>query len=307
MTELATFTPNPTIDIACEVERLVPTHKLRASGERHDPGGGGINVARVYVRLGGDARCVYLAGGAGGQALDGLLDLHLLVRARVPIRGETRMCTTVRERASGLEYRFVPEGPEIAEPEWRACLDVLAATRCRYLVASGSLPRGMPDDFYARVAAGAAERGQRFVLDSSGRGLASGLAAGGVFLVKPSLDELASLAGHPLVDDGDIEAAALALVARGAAELVAVTMGARGALLASAAGCLRQAPIPVVTASAVGAGDSFLAAMVHALVQGWPLEEACRFGNAAGAAAAMTPGTDLAPAAEIHRLYAGSA
>ncbi|WP_305097190.1 1-phosphofructokinase family hexose kinase [Croceibacterium aestuarii] len=303
MFEIATLTMNPTIDVALEVDRIRHTHKLRGHSETHAPGGGGICVARVFVRLGGNARCYYLSGGPMGAALDGLLDLHQLVRKRIPIGGETRLCTTVYDRESGKEYRFMAEGPVVAEAEWRACLDAIAEVRCDYLVASGSLPQDVPADFYARVARVAEKRGIRFVLDSSGPALAQGLAGPPVFLVKPSLGEFRALTGLPLESEDAIAAAAAELARRGPAEHVVVTMGRDGALLANADGVLRLPSPQVTTASATGAGDSFVAAMVHALASGRDVREAFRFGMAGGAAAVLTPGSGLAPAAEIHRLY----
>ena len=215
MMSIVTLTLNPTVDLSFEVDRIQHTHKVRGRNERHDPGGGGINVARVFVRLGGNARCYYLSGGATGAALDGLLDLHQLVRSRVPIRGETRISTSVFESESGREYRFVTSGPTVSEDEWTACEALLAQAQCDYLVASGSLPLGVPEDFYARVARMAAGRGIRFVLDSSGAGLAQGLAGGGVFLAKPSIGELQAVTGHDLESEDAIVEAAGAIVGRG--------------------------------------------------------------------------------------------
>lgn len=304
MTKIATLTMNPTIDVALEVDRVAPTHKLRGRDELHAPGGGGICVARVFVRLGGNARCYYLSGGPMGVALDGLLDQHQLVRTRIATEGESRLCTTVFERETGQEFRFMAEGPIVSESEWQACLDALSDAKCEYLVASGSLPRGVPPDFYARVGAIAREHGMRFVLDSSGPALAQGLARGNVFLAKPSLDELQALTGQALATDEAIAAAAAAIVARGDAEHVAITMGPDGAMLVDKEGVLRLPAIPVPTASAVGAGDSFVAAMVHALASGWTAQEAFRFGMAGGAAAVLTPGSGLAHPKDIRRLYA---
>jgi len=305
MMSIATLTLNPTVDVSFEVDRIFHTHKMRGGNERHEPGGGGINVARVFVRLGGGARCYYLSGGATGAALDGLLDLHQLVRTRVPIEGETRVSTSVFERETGREYRFVTSGPSVSEEEWTACEARLSEARCDYLVASGSLPLGVPEDFYARVARVAAERGIRFVLDSSGAGLAQGLAGGGVFLAKPSIGELRALTGQDLEGEAAIVEAAGAIVRRREAQHVAVTMGRGGAVLVNASGAIRLPAMPVDALSAVGAGDSFLAAMVHALASGRDPAEAFRFGMAAGAAAVLTPGTGLARTDDILRLYAG--
>lgn len=307
MIDVVTLTPNPTIDVSFEVDEVRPIHKMRGRAERHDPGGGGVNVARVIAGLGGTCRCCYLTGGATGLALDRLIEQQGLDRQRIVIAGETRVSTSVVDRSSNLQYRFVTEGPEVAANEWGQCLRLLSAMPCRYLVASGSLPRGAPDDFYAQVGALAARQGSRFVLDSSGRGLAGGMANAGVFLVKPSLGELAVLVGRELSTDQLIAEAAQSLVRRGAAEHVAVTMGAEGAVLVNAGGILRLPAIATEAVSSVGCGDSFLAAMVHALASGKDTTEAFRFGLAGGAAATLAPGTSLGQPADIYRLYAAGA
>lgn len=304
MKSIATLTMNPTIDVSYEVDQIEPTIKLRAINERYSPGGGGLNVARIFVRLGGNARCVYLSGGATGPALDGLLDLHQLVRTRVPISGPIRLATAVFEKATGKEYRFTPQGPTVTECEWRDCLSLLEEVDCDILVASGSLPQGAPSDFYARVSQLMLQRGIATVLDSSGDGLVNALTEGKFLLLKPNLAELQQITGRELTDIDEIGREASALINRGTAELVAVTMGDRGALLASKAGVICLPAIEVEARSAVGAGDSFLAAMVHRLARGDEPIEAFRFGMAAGAAAVLTPGTDLAYLPDVERIFA---
>ncbi len=302
MKSIATLTMNPTIDVAYEVSEVRHTHKIRATREYHNPGGGGINVARVYVRLGGHARSYYLSGGATGVALDGLLDLHQLVRTKIAIAGETRIAANVAETSSGREYRFVPAGPEVSEPEWTACLEALARVECDYLVASGSLPPGVPDDFYARVGALVRPRGIRMVLDSSGPALREGLAGGGIHLVKPSVGELRQLVGRDLPDAPAVAQAARELVASGKAQIVAVSMGHEGALLAHDGDTLHLPALDVEAKSTVGAGDSFVAGMVYALSDGQDIASAFRYAMAAGTAAVLHPGTDLARPDDIARM-----
>lgn len=303
MNRIATLTMNPAIDISYEVERVFHTHKIRAQEEKYAPGGGGINVARVIARLGGTARCHYLSGGATGAALDGLLDLHQLVRTRIPIAGQTRVATAVLERETGKEYRFTPAGPEVSEAEWQGALDSLREVQCDTFVASGSLPRGVPADFYARAAAILRERGIAVVLDSSGEALRQGLAGGNVMLVKPSQGELQQLLGRTLAGPAEIAQAASAIVASGQARIVTVTMGHEGAVLAHGGETLYLPALPIVAQSAVGAGDSFVAGMVHALGRGWPPAEAFRYAMAAGSAAVLSPGTGLAHPEDIERLF----
>lgn len=304
MKNIATLTMNPAIDVAYEVPRMVHTHKMRTFGEYHCPGGGGINVARVFVRLGGDARCYYLSGGATGVALDGLVDLHQLVRRNIPISGQTRVSTVVLEQETGKEYRFVPPGPPVSAQECDKCLEALSRVDCDMLVASGSLPPGVPSDFYASVGKLMRARGVEFIVDTSGPALAATLAAGGVRLVKPSLGELGQLCGRELESIEDIAEASMDIVQRDQAELVAVTMGSHGAMLARQEGTLFRPAVSVEARSAVGAGDSFLAAMVHALARGWDPVDAFRYGIAAGSAAVLTPGTNLAHANDIEELFA---
>ena len=304
MKTVATLTMNPTIDLSYEVDRLVPTLKMRARNERYAPGGGGINVARVFVRLGGNARCYYLSGGATGQTFDGLVDLHQLVHTRILISEPTRVATAVYEKETGEEYHFTPAGPTILASEWQACLVRLEEADCDILVISGSLPQGVPADFYARVVARMAKRGIETVLDTSGDALAHGVAGGKLMLIKPNIAELQQLVNRTLDDPREIAEAAEAIVAKGHTRLVAVTMGNRGALLASEAGSTIFPALPIEAKSAVGAGDSFVAAMVHALARGCDPLDAFRHGIAAGTAAVMTPGSDLAYPADIKKISA---
>lgn len=302
MQTLATLTMNPTIDVSYDIARMHHTHKMRTDNEWYAPGGGGINVARVFVRLGGQARSYYLSGGATGPALDGLIDQHQLVRTRIAIEGPTRVASAVLERETGKEYRFTPQGPTISEREWGECLDRVAEADCGIMVLSGSLPPGVPDDFYARVARRLRPRGIEIVLDSSGAGLAHGIDAGDLLLVKPSLGELRQYVGRALEGEEAIAGAAMDIVRAGKARLVAVTMGRDGAVLARAQGPVFLPALPIEAASAVGAGDSFVAGMVYALCSGQGDVQAFRLGLAAGSAAVLRPGTGLAHAEDIARL-----
>jgi len=148
------------------------------------------------------------------------------------------------------------------------------------------------------VARQAKARGSRVIVDSSGPGLAGALAES-VFLVKPSRRELAALLGRDARTPADQEALAREVVDDGQAEVVALTLGAEGAVLATRDQTLRLASPPV---EAVSAGDSFVGAMVCALAKGRSAVEAFAHGIAAGAAAAMTPGTELCRRADMERL-----
>lgn len=301
---VATLTMNPAIDGSCEAEAVFPTHKIRTHDERYDPGGGGINVARVLARLGASVEVIYLAGGATGALLDELLDQHGLERFRLPIHDHTRQSLAVYERSSGKEFRFVPDGPLVSEAEWQAAFDHAVGLDHGWLVASGSLPRGVPVDFYARLAAALAGRDMRLVVDTSGPALAAALEQGGLYLVKPSLGEFETLIGRPLPDVRAVGEAAMGLVSAGKAAHVAVSMGHEGAVLAHAGGVIVRPALEVQVKSATGAGDSFVGGMVHGFLSGEDAAGAFRWGMAAGTAAVLSPGTDLCHPDAVRQMWA---
>lgn len=303
MTDILTITLNPALDVATSCDQLQPSHKLRCTHAERFPGGGGINVARVVQRLGGDCLALYLAGGVVGDRLQNLLQAEQVPSHRLPIADETRESFSVLETSTGREYRFVLPGPDVTAQEWQACVDFLAAVDPppRYVVLSGSLPPSLAIDSYAQLAALARSRGCKVVLDSSGAPLAAALASG-VYLIKPSLRELSDLTGVNLEDEAQWCPAAESLVQGGRAELVALSLGERGAMLFSAQGAWRADALKVDVKSTTGAGDSFLAAMVWALNQGITLPEAFRYGVAAGSAALLHTGTSLCQADDVAHL-----
>jgi len=302
MTDVATLTMNPALDVATSTDKVVPADKLRCASPRFDAGGGGINAARVVHELGGTAVAVFPAGGMAGQALMRLLAEARLDCEAVPIAGATRESFTVDEGSTGQQFRFVLPGPELSETEQEALLATIVGLSPvpRVLVMSGSFPPGLVPDFMARVGAAVRQLGTRFILDTSGPALQ---AARGAFLVKPNLRELGEALGREVCGEADEAAGARELIAHGTAEVVLLSLGSRGALLVADGIEERLPPIPVVARSAVGAGDSMLGAVALALAQGRSLAEAARYGMAAGAATLMTPGTELCRRADVERLF----
>lgn len=300
---IATLTMNPALDISFAVERMTPTRKLRCQGVRADAGGGGINVARAIRRLGGRSRAILLAGGGAGERIQAMLRSERVAHLAIPIAGETREDFTAQELATGAQYRFVLPGPKLRRADCAAALEAIAAMQPRpaILVASGSLPPGAPLGFYAELARLAHRLGIRLALDASGAPLRRALAAG-VWLVKPNLGELQALVGRPLPDLESRLAACEALVRSRKAELVALSLGAEGALLVGRDVAWRAAAPRVTALSTVGAGDSFMAGLVFALASGASADEALRQAVAAGAAALTAPGTQLCHRRDVEAL-----
>lgn len=306
MPDIVTLTFNPALDVSTGCAEVRPTIKLRCTAPRVDPGGGGINVARVIHALGSDVLAVAPLGGTTGQRLGELMAKSGTPFRSLPIAGETRESFCVDDHSRGAQYRFVLPGPTLSLTEQHACQSWLEALEPppRFVVVSGSLPQGIAPGYLAELGTWCRTVGARLVLDVPGDALRD---AGrcGAFLAKPNFEELEALAGMPIKTPRDEEAVAHRLVKDGVAEIVLVSLGARGALAVSAAEAFRVAAPAVTLCSAVGAGDSMVAGVVHALGRGMPLAAAVRFGVAAGSAALATPGTGLAPPDLIHRLYRG--
>lgn len=303
MPDIVTITINPAIDLFVNVGRIVPERKLRCSAPRRDAGGGGINVARVAHRLGGDVAAIYPTGGAIGKLLHRLVEREGIDSMVTPSHVETRENFTAFETETGEQYRFVLPGSKLHRAEWEAVLEKLTSLpdKPRFVVASGSVPPGVPDDFFARAARCAKQLGASIIIDTSGASLGAALEEG-VTLIKPNQNELNEYTGRKLENDADRAAACRDLIARGWAEAVALTLGHDGAMLVTKEQAWRAQPMNIEAVSAVGAGDSFLGGMVSALAAGKEWPEAFRVAMAAGTAAVMTAGTELCSKADVERL-----
>ncbi|PUE32298.1 phosphofructokinase [Limnohabitans sp. Jir61] len=302
MTDILTITINPALDVLTTIDKVSDTHKMRCGPTLKHPGGGGVNVARVLHRLGANCVSVYLAGGVTGERHHKLMSAEKVRCHVIPIAEETRESFTAHETSSGNDFRFVLPGPHVSAAEYEACFDFVAKHMPKkFLVISGGIAPGVPENFYARLTTLAKQHNVRVVLDANGPALAEALKVG-VYLFKPSLRELRDLTGQALPDEASQMEAAQQLIQSGQAEIVAVSLGAEGAMVVSASEhwCARSIKVDVQTT--IGAGDSFVAAMVWALNRDESLRKAFQFGMASGAAALLAPGTSLSQAADIAQL-----
>jgi 6-phosphofructokinase 2 len=303
--QIVTLTMNPALDITTSVDVVRPTDKMRCQTTRYDPGGGGINVARVANVLGASVSAVFTAGGPAGALVASLVADEGVPCQQVDIAAPTRESFTVNENSSGKQYRFVLPGPRLSAAEQSRCLRRLRAQAesADLVVASGSLPPGVPPDYYQRVADICQDADSRLVLDTSGGGLQH--IASGVHLLKASVRELGERVGRLLATESEQLAAARSLVENGCAQVVLVSLGSRGALLATRHVSQRFSAISVRGGgSGVGAGDAMVGAITTGLSRGWPLVKSVRLGIAAGAAMSMTPGTEVCSRADIEKLFA---
>jgi len=293
MSAIVTITLNPAIDKSTSVPMLVPERKLQCSTPVFEPGGGGVNVARAIIRLGGSATAVYLGGGYSGKFFDSLLNSERVPAVRVPIAGHTRENLIVTDNTTHAQYRLDMPGPVVDKCEWQRLLEVIRGIDdIDYLVASGSLAPGVPADIFASFGAIAAIKGARFIVDSSGPALKEALREG-VYLIKPNIRELAGFAGVNTLNEMEIAEVAKQIIERKRCEVIVVSMGGAGAMLVTADLSVKIPAPGVQRVSTVGAGDSMLAGIIYSLVAGKDILEATQFGVACGTAATLNPGTAL--------------
>lgn len=299
-----TLTMNPVIDKSAVVDRVVPEDKLRCHEVRFDAGGGGINVARAVNELGGEVTALFLAGGCNGERLTKLLENEGVSNHRISIDQKTRENLIFYEKETSQQFRFGMPGPELADDTCEKVLHWISQVDLapQFLVTAGSLPPKVPDDFYGKIVEEASQRDIKVIVDSNGETLRQALSAQ-PFMVKPNLRELGHLVGSEMESDEQIESAARKLVDDEKCDICMVTMGAGGALWVSGTDtCQLRAPT-VRIRSKVGAGDCTVAGIVLALSRGWTERESLALGIAAGAAAVMTPGTELCRREDVERLY----
>jgi 6-phosphofructokinase 2 len=298
-----TVTLNPTVDKSTSVSKVMPEHKLRCSQPHSDPGGGGVNVARVVHELGGDATAIWTRGGHVGALLDSLLEKEGIAHRPIAIEDVTREHLIVYEDASEQQYRFGMPGPRLSREEVDAVIETVTKHNASpdYLVLSGSLPGGVEDDIYARIARDMPDD-CRVILDTRSDVLARSLETP-VFLIKPNVRELGQLAGREINSDEEIIGFSQDLIEKHSVQVVVTSLGSGGAILVMADDAEQLRSPTVKIRSKVGAGDSMVGGMVTGLSKGWSVRDAVRFGIAAGSAAVTTEGTRLCRREDVERLY----
>ena len=303
MSKILTITLNPTIDKSTFVQSLIPDQKLRCGEAKFEPGGGGINVSRAIKRLGGNSTAWFLAGGHFGNFFIELIHKKEILYQAFKIKNETRESLILFEESNQNQYLLDMIGPEVKEEEWQNLLKAIEdLNSVEYIVASGSLPPGIPLDFYGRIAKIAKNKGIKFILDTSGKALKIALDEG-VYLCKPNLKELGLLVGLEKLDIETAKIKAKEIIDSQKSEVVLVSLGPDGALLVSKDFTKHILPPYAEKKSTVGAGDSMVAGMTFSLSQGKTLLEAFRYGIASGTAATMNAGTTLCKQEDADALY----
>lgn len=304
MSSIFTITFSPCIDKSTSIHSLIPEKKLKCAAPKMEPGGGGINVARAIKKLGGEATAIFPSGGYTGKFFNHLMEKENVPSVIIESINETRENIIVLEESSNNQFRFGMPGTRLSEKEWKQCLNAVEEiSNPEFIIASGSLPPGVPLNIYAQLAKIANQKNAKFIVDTSGEPLERAVEEG-VYLLKPNLGELSSLADKKELQPGGIKNIARGIIAKGKCEVMVISMGAAGAMLVTNDMAEIFTPPPLIRKSTVGAGDSMVAGIIFYLSQGKGLPEAVQYGVACGTAATMNPGTELCRKEDADRLFA---
>jgi len=299
---IATVTLNPSLDKTVTVEGLVIDEANRWTSLRQDPGGKGINVSRVLHELGNETIAYGFIGGIDGQILEHLLGEQGVPHDFTPINGQIRSNFIITNLKTRRQTRIDAPGPHVSRDELEDLVGKLTHIKPKpdFLVLAGSVPPGVPDDIYRQLIEEAKKHGVKTVLDSDDEWLKEGIKAK-PNVIKPNVHETEELLEEKLRDEAAIIQALRTLVTQGI-EVVAISRGKDGLIVANEGKILKVIPPQVEIRSTVGAGDSAVAGLVLKLSQGDGIEEACRLAVAAGTAATLTPGTELCRRQDVERL-----
>jgi 1-phosphofructokinase len=299
---ISTVTLNPAIDKTIYVSKLIPNDTNRVTKVEIDAGGKGVNCARMLKKLGVDTSVITLLGGTTGDIVKCVLDKEGIPVECVITDKPTRTCicieegtgippTTLNERGGPIEHSELVSLFELAKDISR---------KSSYVVFGGSVPTGINQDVYKVLIDIASAGGAKSILDADGEALAIGMKAR-PFMIKPNLDEVERLLGLEFESQSDVARAALTLGEQGI-ELVVISMGKQGAI-ACYQDLIYHASVPAIKCiSTIGSGDSMVAGMLCALEQGADISDALKLGCAAGAATAMSGGTDIGSKEDVDKL-----
>lgn len=299
---ILTITLNPCIDKSSIVNKMKPESKLRCSEVVHEAGGGGINVSKALKRLKVPSVALFPSGGHNGAMLCSLLRKEQILYHSFETAVETRENWIVLESETNNQFRFTFPGHAIEPEVIERLVEEISSFHPQYIIASGSLPMGLSEEFYTHIIRASAAVGAKCIVDTSGPALEA-LKGQHAFLIKPNIGELSRLLGLESLEKKEVPAAARQVIALGYAEIVVVSMGPDGAWLITASEQHFVAAPPVEKKSTVGAGDSMVAGITYALHRGLSLKEALAWGVACGSAATMNQGTQLFKAADAEEQF----
>lgn len=303
MSKIVTITFNPCIDKSTTIAALMPEKKLKCTTPKLEPGGGGINVSRALKKLGGESIAIFPSGGYTGKFFNHLMVNEKITTIIINTLNETRENIIVLDKSENKQYRFGMPGTELMTAEWQRCLAaVQKIDDVAFVVASGSLPPGVPLNIFAQLSIITKNKNAKFIVDTSGEALRYAVEEG-VYLLKPNIGELSMLASQKNISLQEATKVARAIILKAKCEVMVISMGEEGAMLVTKDITEIIKPPAVIRKSTVGAGDCMVAGIVYYLSMRKNIVEAVKYGVACGTAATMNSGTELCKKYDAENLF----
>jgi 1-phosphofructokinase family hexose kinase len=299
---ILTLTINPAIDHNVSVDRLVFEDRAYILSTDESAGGRGINASRVIHSFGGQTLAILTSGGKSGARLEELVRAHGFPVEVARIRNEIRTNLTITDK-QGLTVKLNEAGPMMDKRELDGLekITVRQLEHADWLMLCGSVPPGVPPDFYARLIETARKKKVRTVLDTDGDALQAGMEARPTVL-HANQHEAERLLNAALLTRAHFLDAARKLHAMGPASAI-LSLGSRGAIGVNGKSTFEALPPRVDALCPIGAGDALAAAFAWAMVNHNNFEDAVRWGVAAGTAKAKLPGVSFASLQETEHVY----
>ncbi|UAL51795.1 MULTISPECIES: 1-phosphofructokinase family hexose kinase [Metabacillus] len=293
---------NPAVDIRYSVPEFQPGNINRPVLKEKTAGGKGLNAARVLSLLGYKPLFITgFSGGKQGEWIQSELDCSSIPYHFQEIKEETRTCIAILSSCSQTEV--LEAGPEISESEMKNFIDLFRAKvkEASLIILSGSLPKGVPADFYRTLGEIIKLEKKRMLLDSSGESLKYGIEAS-PFLIKPNLQELSQLLKRKQLSVEEAIKGALSLCEKGVCYTL-VSLGSDGAILASEKGVWKAVLPSIEIKNPVGSGDSMLAGAAFGMQLHLHPGDLLRFACACGTANAAEEKTGFIKESTVMELY----
>lgn len=299
---IITVTLNASVDKLFLVEQFLPNTVMRVKACYNSAGGKGLNVSRVAALAGEKVLATGFVGGYAGEYIRSMLERDGINSEFITIQGETRSCINVRDLSTGKHSEFLEPGAQVGESDLEKFLSLYQQVikESQVVAISGSMPKGVPVNFYGKLVSMAKLQGKTVILDTSGETLKENLASKPT-MIKPNADEIRQLFHSEICSLNDLVHAAQKLHQDGIA-IVVISMGKEGSLVACRDGIFHSNAPDVEVINTVGCGDSMVAGFAVGLSQNYSLLECFRYAVAVSAANAMTMETGSICTADLQRL-----
>ncbi len=296
---ITTVTLNPAVDKTLSVSNFVVGGLNRVQHSRLDPGGKGINVAKVLHGFGCHVKiCGFVAGENGVLLEKQLLQMGMMTDF-LTVAGETRINLKIVDEEKRITTEINDIGFPIRTHDLQMFFKKFEALlkETSILVLGGSIPEGVPSHIYRKLIEMANRKKVRTLLDAEEEALQEGI-KGAPYAIKPNLFELEKLVGRKLATEREIMEAGRGCLDAGVS-IVVISMGEKGAIVMDSQAAFYARPFPIIPQSTVGAGDSMVASLAYAILEQKPLREMAAWATAAGTLTASKPGTQVCTLQEV--------